>query len=115
MRTERTDFDKVSVLRLSGELTTRQCVDQLQTSLVELLEGGRVEVVLNMSDVPCVSMLGLGALVDRLSVFQRFGGDIRFVGFSHQTGQLVRMTGLKGWLQVFDSEAQAIRTYRRAA
>jgi len=87
----------------------------LRLSLGGCIHDQRTRVVLNLADVNYVSYLGLGLLVERLRHCRACGGDLRLAGVNLYTQRLMRMAGVIRLFAIYDEEAVAIDSYRKAA
>ncbi len=111
---ERLESGAVTVLRFEGEMD-ESGMNTVRMALMKCIQDQRYNVVLNLSAVTYVSYMGAGVLVERLTPFRAFGGDLKLVGLNLYLKRLLRMMGVKDVFDVFESEPQAIQTYRTAA
>ena len=114
MNIERLETGGVTVLRLQGEVD-EEGMNTLRMALLKCFQDQRYQVVLNLRDVTYVSYMGVGVLVERLRQFRACSGDLKLAGLNLYTRRLLRMVGVKDVFDVFETEPQAIQTYRTAA
>jgi anti-anti-sigma factor len=60
----------------------------------ELLDVGRVELSIDVADVPYLSFEGLAVLVDLIEQAERRGGSLSVAGLTGQPARVVRLAGL---------------------
>src|ERR687893_689612 len=68
----------VPVLRIRGEIDLHTC-PQLRATLLELMEAGKHDVVLDLAEVPYLDSAALGVLVDAVRRAREHGGGLHLV------------------------------------
>jgi anti-sigma B factor antagonist len=111
---ERMEIGAVTVLRLVGDID-EDGMNDLRLALTGCIRDRRCNMVVNLSEVSFISYMGVGVLVERLRQLRAYGGDMRLACLNLYTDRLFRMVGVSKVFQVFESESQAIQTYREAA
>ena len=114
MIVDRVDMDRVTVLRLEGDLDETG-VESLRTAMYECACDGRFRLIMNLADVGFMSYMAVGVLVERLRKVRSFGGDIKLVSINTYVQRLFRMVGVKTLFDTYETEPQAVSTYREAA
>jgi anti-sigma B factor antagonist len=71
------------------------------------------QVVLNLSGVTYIDSGGLGTLVGVYSSARSGGADIKLTGLGQRLRDVLQITKLATVFEVYDSEQQAIATFRR--
>ena len=94
------EVDGVSVVALSGRIVLGEESSSLRERVKSLLAAGKKKIVLTMSNVTYIDSAGLGMLVSNLGT--------KF----HDVLQLTRLLTV---FSVYDSEAEAIRSFGPAA
>lgn len=110
----RFDQGAVTVLRFEGDIDETG-MNEVRVALMECLEDGCHNVVVNLSEVNFVSYMGVGVLVERLRQLRTAGGDMKLVGVNLYTERLFRMVGVTKIFEQHDSELHAVQSYREAA
>jgi anti-sigma B factor antagonist len=72
-------------------------------------------VVLNLGEVTYIDSGGLGTLVALRTTAQNAGGTIKLTNLTKRVGDLLQVTKLLTVFDVYDSEAEAIDSFREAA
>jgi anti-sigma B factor antagonist len=102
----------VTVLDLSGKITLGEDSTLLKDKLHSLLHQGKKSVLLNLGDVPYVDSAGLGALVSAYTTITREGGSLKLVHITKKLQDLLSITKLLTVFETFESEDEAVRSYR---
>ena len=114
IKVERLETGRVTVLRFEGDMD-EEGMSTVRLALLKCFQDQRYHVVLNLDAVAYVSYMGVGVLVERLRQVRACGGDLKLTGLNLYTRRLLRMVGVHKVFDVFESEPQAIQTYRTAA
>ena len=78
-----------------------------------ILENNRI--VLNLGEVSYIDSGGLGTLVALRTTAQNAGGTIKLTNLTKRVGDLLQVTKLLTVFDVYNSEAEAIESFRKAA
>ncbi|MGO8797416.1 MAG: STAS domain-containing protein [Candidatus Sulfotelmatobacter sp.] len=72
-------------------------------------------IVLNLGEVSYIDSGGLGTLVALRTSAQNAGGTIKLTNLTKRVGDLLQVTKLLTVFDVYNSEAEAIESFRKAA
>jgi anti-sigma B factor antagonist len=72
-------------------------------------------IVLNLGEVSYIDSGGLGTLVALRTTAQNAGGTIKLTNLTKRVGDLLQVTKLLTVFDVYNSEAEAIESFRKAA
>ena len=108
---ERND-GKVTILSLAGKVTLGEGDVLLKDKLHSLLNQGRKDVLLNLAQVSYVDSAGLGAIVSAYTTMTREGGSLKLANVTKKLQDLLSITKLLTVFETFDSEDEALRSYR---
>jgi anti-sigma B factor antagonist len=72
-------------------------------------------IVLNLGEVSYIDSGGLGTLVGLRTSALNAGGTIKLTNLTKRVGDLLQVTKLLTVFDVYDSEAEAIESFRKAA
>jgi anti-sigma B factor antagonist len=81
----------------------------------KLIEEKHNRLVLNLGDVNYIDSGGLGTLVGLYTTAQSTGGALKLARLTPRVGDLLQVTKLVTIFEVFDSEEQAIESFRKGA
>ena len=102
----------VTILDLSGKIILGDDSTLLKDKLQSLLHQGKRTLLLNLGAVPYVDSAGLGALVSAYTTVTREGGSLKLTNVTKRMQDLLSITKLLTVFDTFDSEDEAIRSYK---
>ena len=112
MQISERETGSVTVLDLSGKITLGDGDTLLKDKLHSLLHQGKKKVLLNLADVNYVDSAGLGALVSAYTTVTREGGSLKLLNITRKLQDLLSITKLLTVFETFDSEDEALRSYK---
>jgi len=101
----------VTVVDVGGRITIQEGADQFRDVTRELIRRGRVKVVLNLQEVPYIDSTALGEIIRLYTSVIRKGGSVKLLNPSAHVHQLFVITRLLSVFDLFDSEAEAIKSF----
>ena len=105
----------VTILRLSGRLELEDGDLVFRDYVNRLVDAGRVKIVLDLKDVSRIDSAGLGMLVSKYLSTRNRGGTIKLVCLTSRSDHLMDITRLGTVFEIFDEEADALRSFGAAA
>jgi anti-sigma B factor antagonist len=72
-------------------------------------------IVLNLADVTYIDSGGLGTLVALYTTARNAGGSIKLARLTKRVGDLLQVTKLLTVFEVFNSEEEAVQSFRKGA
>ena len=108
---ERTVSD-VTVLDLKGKMTLGEGDELLKDKINSLLSQGKKKLLLNLESVPYIDSAGLGEVVRTYTTVSRQGGSLKLLNLTKRIEDLLSITKLLTVFDTFDSEAEAIKSYK---
>ena len=102
----------VTVLDLSGKITLGEDGNLLKDKLQSLLHQNKKNILFNLAQVSYVDSAGLGAIVSAYTTVTREGGSLKLVNITKKLQDLLSITKLLTVFETFDSEEEAIRSYK---
>jgi anti-sigma B factor antagonist len=103
----------VTVLDLSGKITMGEDGTLLKDKLQSLLHQGKKNILFNLGQVSYVDSAGLGAIVSAYTTVTREGGSLKLANVTKKLQDLLSITKLLTVFETFDSEEEAIRSYKK--
>lgn len=97
---------KICVITLDGEVDV-YTAPRLKEALIEQIESGCVNVLVNMEDVGFIDSSGLGVLVGGLRRAKERSGTIRLVCTRENILKVFRITGLDKVFPIFSTTEEA--------
>ncbi len=108
---ERTVND-VTILDLKGKMTLGEGDELLKDKINSLLAAGRKKLLLNLEGVPYIDSAGLGEVVRTYTTVSRQGGSLKLLNLTKRIEDLLSITKLLTVFETFDSEADAVQSYK---
>ena len=103
----------VTVLDLSGRITMGEDGNLLKDKLQSLLHQNKKAILFNLANVSYVDSAGLGAIVSAYTTVTREGGSLKLANVTKKLQDLLSITKLLTVFETFDSEDEAIRSYKK--
>jgi anti-sigma B factor antagonist len=107
---ERT-IDDVTIVDVAGRLTMNEGRGLVKGAVDRLIDGGSTRVILNLQDLKYIDSACLGELIQSHAALCRQGGALKLVQTPEHLHELLRLAGLSGVFDSFDSEADAARSF----
>jgi anti-sigma B factor antagonist len=73
---------------------------------------GNNKLLLNLADVSYIDSSGIGEMVSGYTTITSGGGQLKLVGLSKRIKDLLQITKLYTVFEVYDDEAEAVRSFR---
>ena len=101
----------VTILRMSGrfelddgDVAFRNYIDRLITEV-------RIWIVLDLARVSRIDSAGIGMLVSKFLSARKRGGTLKLLHVTAHSGHLLQITRLNSVFEVFEDEAEAVRSF----
>ena len=112
MELSRRDVGNVTVLDVSGRLTSTDGAGRLKDKVSSLIFEGNKNIVLNLSNLSYVDSSGLGEMVACHSTATKSGGAVKIANTTGKLKDLLAITRLLTVFDAHDTEAQAISSFK---
>jgi len=96
-----------AIVVVSGRLTLGREVEQLETTVTDLLQKEQKKVVFDMSSLDYLDSSGIGTVVSCLTQVKKSGGDLRLAGVNQRLLRMFKMTGVDGLVTIYPTVAEA--------
>lgn len=106
------EAEGVVVIRIDGNILGGPDASQLNDEVHRLLKENRKKFVVNFQSVDLINSSGLGILISNLTNVKNNAGDLRICHVTPKVRQILTMTKLINVFKVFDTEAEAIASFR---
>jgi anti-sigma B factor antagonist len=104
----------VIVVDISGRITIQEGADQFRDATRELIRQGHVKIVLNLQNVPYIDSTALGEIIRTYTSVIRKGGSVKLLNPTSHVHQLMVITRLLSVFDLFDSEAEAVKSFGKS-
>jgi anti-sigma B factor antagonist len=108
--TSREDGD-ITILTVNGDLVIGEPETTFKKTITRLLEEGRVNLLVDLSNVGFLDSSGLGALVRALTQSQKEGGQTKLLNAGPQVRKLLQMTKLDSVFEIHSDLEAAVSSF----
>ena len=105
----------VSIVDLSGRITLGEGSGLVRSTIKELVNAGKKNILLNLKDVTYIDSAGLGEMVGSYATVTTGGGNIKLLHPQAKVHDLLQVTKLYTVFIAFDDEMAALRSFATAA
>jgi len=110
----RTLHDGIVVADCSGRIVFGEETAELRDRIRALISKDS-RIVLNLADVTYIDSGGLGTLVSLFITARNSGGAVKLARLTQRVGDLLQITKLLTVFEVYDSEEEAVQSFRQGA
>jgi anti-sigma B factor antagonist len=104
----------VLVVNCDGRIVFGEESAELRDTVKKLVAQNN-QIVLNLGGVSYIDSGGLGTLVALYTTAHNAGGAIKLSNLTHRVGDLLQVTKLLTIFEVYDTEDEAIQSFRKGA
>lgn len=104
--------DGVTILDLKGKMTLGEGDELLKDKINSLVQQDRKQIVLNLEGVPYIDSAGLGEIVRTYTTVSRQGGKLKLLNLTKRITDLLSITKLLTVFETYESEAEALKSFR---
>jgi anti-sigma B factor antagonist len=105
----------VFVLHLQGPITLGQATERLRNLILQALDNGKKNILLNMAEVFYIDSSGLGELVAAYTTTTRRGGKLKLMKLTQRVQDVVQLTRVYRVFEVYNDEDTAVRSFAASA
>jgi anti-sigma B factor antagonist len=109
------EVEGVTVLTLIGRVTLGEESGKLRAKLKDLLSEGKTRLVLDMAELTYIDSAGLGTLVAGFTSAQNQGANLKLANLTKRFHEQLNITKLVTVFDVFDSVADAVKSFASAS
>jgi anti-sigma B factor antagonist len=107
-------IDGVTIVDCNGRIVFGEESSLLRDSVKKLLAQTQ-RVVLNLAGISYIDSGGLGTLVALYTTAQNAGGAVKLANLTQRVGDLLQVTKLVTVFEVYDSEQEAVDSFKQGA
>lgn len=101
----------VALLDLRGRITLGEETERLRSRVRELIDLGRMKIILNLKEVSYVDSVGLSTLIASYTSARKAGGDVKLLHLPFGVHQLLQITRLSTVFEIYDDLEAACRSF----
>ncbi|HEY2456811.1 MAG TPA: STAS domain-containing protein [Candidatus Acidoferrum sp.] len=106
------DDGPITLVDLSGRIALGEGSALLRKTIRDLLEGGRLKIVLNLGDVNYIDSSGIGELVSGFTAVRNRGGELKLLNLTRKVHDLLQITKLFTVFDVYSDEHTAVHSFK---
>ena len=103
-------LNSITVVTIEGELAVPDS-DRFKDFLMERIQGGTIDMVIDFSDVPTIDSSGISALLALLQASRRKGGDIRIASVNDRIEEVFNQVGLQHVFRTFNTRDDGVASF----
>lgn len=107
------EVEGVAVLALEGRIVLGEESNALRENVKKLLAENKKDIVLTMDNVTYIDSAGLGTLVAAHHSARSQGAALKLSNLGSKFQEVLQVTRLLTVFEVFDSEAAAVRSFKK--
>ena len=101
----------VTILDLKGRVRVGGTTISLHRSIRNLVEEGKMQILLDLSDVTAIDSSGLGELVSSQISLGNKGGEIKLFHLTEALREIMATTRLVSVFDIYDTESEALASF----
>jgi len=101
----------ITILTVTGDLVIGEPETTFKKTVTQLLEEGRVNLLVDLSNVGFLDSSGLGALVRALTQSQKEGGQTKLLNAGPHVRKLLQMTKLDSVFELHSDLEAAVSSF----
>ncbi len=102
----------VIILDLKGRVRVGGTTISLHRSIRNLVEEGKMQILLNLANVTAIDSSGLGELVASQITLGNKGGEIKLFHLTEALRELMATTRLVTVFDIYDTESEALSSFK---
>ncbi len=111
MEIEVRNRDKVAILDINGEIDLYNA-PEIKSKIGELMESGKSDIIINLEKVSYIDSSGIGVLISSLSSLKKAGGSLKIINVFASVRKVFELTKLTSFFDIYDSEDNAMNSYK---
>ena len=101
----------VTVIDAAGRITLGEGASAFRDTIRDLAAKGNRKLLLNLGEVSYIDSSGIGEMVSGFTNVTNNGGQLKLLNLSKRVKDLLQITKLYTVFDVYDDEAQAVRSF----
>ena len=101
----------VTIVDLRGKLMFGDGDQAFRDAINKVIDSGRLQVVLNMAEVPYVDSAGISEIVRTYVTLNKRAGRLKLLDLTRKVQDLLTITKLLTIFEIFESEEEAVDSF----
>ena len=106
------DSGGVTIIDLQGRLVLGDECNQLREQVKTLLAANQKKIVLNLAEVSFIDSAGVGTLVASFTSAKAQEGEMKMANLTKKFKETLQITRLLTVFEVYESEAEAVASFK---
>lgn len=106
------EFSGIAIVDLSGRIALGDGSALLRKTVRDLLDEGRMKIILNLGDVNYIDSSGIGELVSGFTAVRNRGGELKLLNLTKKVNDLLQLTKLFTVFEVYNEESSAVGSFK---
>ena len=115
LKLTRRTVDGILAFECNGRIVFGEESSLLRDEVKKAIGDGNNRIVLNLGEVTYIDSGGLGTLVGLHTTAHKAGGTIKLANLTKRVGDLLQVTKLLTIFEVYETEDEAIQSFRKGA
>jgi len=111
MKASSRSVDGVEIIKLDGKITIGSGDQQLREVITNAINGGRTNILLDLSGVTTIDSSGIGELVGSYTTVTNRGGKLKLLHLPAKLNELLHVTQLITVFEVYENEQDALKSF----
>ncbi|MFT4680674.1 MAG: anti-sigma B factor antagonist [Granulosicoccus sp.] len=111
LNTAHTTTDNIDIITVAGRLMSKIDSVSLTSTVENLLEEERTNIVLNLTELEYMNSSGLNVLLGLFTATRNAGGDFHLSNVSKKVDSLLVMTKLNSVFKIYKSMDEAVQAF----
>ncbi len=103
--------DEVEIIALQGKITIGSGDSQLRDCIMDSVNRGRTNILLDMQGVTTLDSSGIGELVGSYTTVTNRGGKLKLLHLPPKITDLLQVTQLITVFEVYEDEKEALKSF----
>ena len=109
------ELGDVTVIDVAGQIKLGEGTVSLRNAVRDLIDRNQKRILINLSAFHYTDSSGVGELVAAFTTVTNQGGQLKLLNLTKRVQDLLQITKLYTVFEVYDNEAQAIRSFSSIA
>jgi anti-sigma B factor antagonist len=101
----------VTILDVVGRITLGEGSSRLRNTVINLMNAGKNNLLVNMTKVSYIDSSGIGEMVSAAVMVRNKGGQFKLLNLTKRVQDLLQITKFYTFFEVHNDEAQAVRSF----
>ena len=101
----------IAILDVKGKLSGAPLNSRVYEAISQLIQLGKVNIILNLTEVTHIDALGAGDLVSSKIQAAKEAGNLKLASVSKKILDFLQKVDLQGYFEIYDEETEAIKSF----